>query len=343
MILCGFDNDRKSYHLPRNSIEPSEHLQSLIFPEIEAFLAANEDEVDDTPARTGFIKTLKWFRIVILQDSVILKERFPSWFVWKHPVFHSAEYKTFADQLKRSIISSETPAEHVLKQLAPAIMENIRVGNADLSSKLTSALVRSASDVTATIIVEGQSSRRAQSRFFSSLSEELSTCFRRIATTTSHENENMPSINDVFFGNYSVNQHLKRRRNENEASAELQSGDDMASETSHDSLDELEPPQHKMSRCVKTVKDLWREFYCGLGDGPAIITLEARWGTKWRQSEAESRFFQRRYKIISEINKLVTEGRFHSAEAAVEYMNNYQSTHKMSLHKLSAQISQGEL
>jgi hypothetical protein len=45
---------------------------------------------------------------------------------------------------------------------------------------------------------------------------------------------------------------------------------------------DLEPPKHHMSRTVKTVNDLWCEWTTGFGNGPSIMALDNRWGTRWR-------------------------------------------------------------
>jgi hypothetical protein len=53
---------------------------------------------------------------------------------------------------------------------------------------------------------------------------------------------------------------------------------------------------YKMSRGIKTVADLWREWSVGLSGGPAIQDLETRLGARWCESN-EQRFYNRRKKI----------------------------------------------
>ncbi|KMS67138.1 hypothetical protein BVRB_034210 [Beta vulgaris subsp. vulgaris] len=55
-----------------------------------------------------------------------------------------------------------------------------------------------------------------------------------------------------------------------------------------------------MSRGIRTVTDLWREWTEGLAGGPAVKDLIERLGTKWCQ-ENERRFLNRRRVIINAV------------------------------------------
>ncbi|OAD68055.1 hypothetical protein PHYBLDRAFT_69131 [Phycomyces blakesleeanus NRRL 1555(-)] len=60
-------------------------------------------------------------------------------------------------------------------------------------------------------------------------------------------------------------------------------------------------PQYKMNRIIVTVTDLWREYASGFNDSPSIQSLEAKYGTRWRQDRKESRYFSRRKEIYDAI------------------------------------------
>ena len=47
-------------------------------------------------------------------------------------------------------------------------------------------------------------------------------------------------------------------------------------------LEGAEPPKYRMSRAVKTVKDLWREWTVGFRGGLSVTALDNRWGSRWR-------------------------------------------------------------
>lgn len=70
-----------------------------------------------------------------------------------------------------------------------------------------------------------------------------------------------------------------------------------------------------MSRGVSTVRQLWTEWHEGIANQPSIESLERMYGTKWRSSTRESKFFSRRLYVIKYVRCLVRRGL--SAESAI--------------------------
>ncbi len=67
----------------------------------------------------------------------------------------------------------------------------------------------------------------------------------------------------------------------------------------------MEIPQYKMSRTIFTITDTWREWETGiLPEMLAVKTLEERYGTKWRRNPTETKFFNRRKRIIDAVDKI---------------------------------------
>jgi hypothetical protein len=88
--MTGFREERGSFYLPRAKIDPPESLQRQIWPEIDNWLAKYEefnpratDNAVERPdlAGAGFLRLLKYLRVVILQNSVVLRDLFPN-----HPI-----------------------------------------------------------------------------------------------------------------------------------------------------------------------------------------------------------------------------------------------------------------
>ncbi|OWZ22012.1 Short-chain dehydrogenase [Phytophthora megakarya] len=50
-----------------------------------------------------------------------------------------------------------------------------------------------------------------------------------------------------------------------------------------------------MNRKITSVRELWEEWHHGLMHQPSVEYLETKYGTKWRSSTKESKFFSRRY------------------------------------------------
>ncbi|KAK4206866.1 transcriptional activator of glycolytic enzymes-domain-containing protein, partial [Rhypophila decipiens] len=83
---------------------------------------------------------------------------------------------------------------------------------------------------------------------------------------------------------------------------------------------EAEPPKHSMSRAVKTVSDLWREWTTGLQGGPSITALDNRWGSRWRAGrQAEVQWYSLRLEVIREIRRVAGMRRT-SEETAVAFV-----------------------
>lgn len=89
-----------------------------------------------------------------------------------------------------------------------------------------------------------------------------------------------------------------------------------------------------MSRTIITVPDLWREWTVGLGNGPAVQTLEDSYGARWRPSQSERVFFSRRKVIIDEIR--TRERRGIGIQVAVEEVELIRQRGRLSLYRLWA-------
>eukprot|EP00644_Phytophthora_capsici_P019256 jgi/Phyca11/132436/e_gw1.166.12.1 len=63
-----------------------------------------------------------------------------------------------------------------------------------------------------------------------------------------------------------------------------------------------------MSRGISTVRQLWTEWHYGLANQPTIEYLEKTFGTKWRSSAKESKFFSRRLQVIKYVQSLERAG-----------------------------------
>lgn len=60
-------------------------------------------------------------------------------------------------------------------------------------------------------------------------------------------------------------------------------------------------PAYTMSRGLTRVLEFWREWHNGIGAEPSIESLEKTFGTKWRSSAREFKFYSRRNVIIQHV------------------------------------------
>ena len=71
-------------------------------------------------AGSGFLRLLRTLRVVPLQDSVILRQRFPLHPLWTDPLFNSEEYRRFAARVEDSLVDVVTPDELTMQKYWPA-------------------------------------------------------------------------------------------------------------------------------------------------------------------------------------------------------------------------------
>ncbi|KAE8266626.1 hypothetical protein A4X09_0g5726 [Tilletia walkeri] len=123
--LSGFSIIGEDYWLPRTVIDPPTTLSQQIFPWIEA-----KYEQVKTRSQTGgeadgaalqFLDMLTYVWVVLLQDSVLLREKIPSFPLWDHPPFNTAGFATFAQTLTQTINTTTSPFDISVTQLVPSL------------------------------------------------------------------------------------------------------------------------------------------------------------------------------------------------------------------------------
>src|SRR6267378_2034966 len=122
-----FLTDFREYYLPRARISPPDELLPLIWPKLdkwprEAFAYGRIEDM----AACAFTNLLLYLRQVILQDSVELRPLFPQNPVWTHEVFQHESYARFAEQARSELHAPEdAPWEIQLKRAYPDVVEAV--------------------------------------------------------------------------------------------------------------------------------------------------------------------------------------------------------------------------
>lgn len=93
-VLAGLEPQFELHILKRSSVDPSEDLQRMVFPWINAYLDGKKDFLR-TLAAQKFLVLLKHLRGVVLQDASILINRYPNHPVFDLPVFKSQNFLSF--------------------------------------------------------------------------------------------------------------------------------------------------------------------------------------------------------------------------------------------------------
>src|SRR5947207_15658632 len=110
-----------NYYLERECLATPESLQKLIFPLIEqtdAINKANDPNLQDI-ARRSFMELLRWFRIIILQDIVFIRDKFPDSSLWNHYIFRLPQFEEFATRLKIEVRHGDESRMVSISRIAP--------------------------------------------------------------------------------------------------------------------------------------------------------------------------------------------------------------------------------
>jgi hypothetical protein len=327
--MAGFEpSTQGNYYLPRAKILPPPSLVQAIWPWVDTWLAwfksygekadgdrndggnradDNQDKEEDRNdmAAQGFLRLLDQLRTILLQDSVLLREQFPRHPIWRDPIFIREDYREFAEQMRCSLLNTETPEEVRLQQALPAIAQRLNVVRQDVSQ------------------VIHEWGRKAQKQL-QEIGDHLNDIIAgRVAFTVRALDAPIPASLDP----------LQSQRPATSADLNGMSPLPGPFMSTLPNLDPFQPaPMYLLSRTIKTVPELWREWTCGLGDNPSVQSLEETYGAAWRPSQSERVMFSRRKVIIDEIYARNHGGT--PLSAAVEELELVRTRGRLSLYGL---------
>ncbi|KAG2229729.1 hypothetical protein INT48_002063 [Thamnidium elegans] len=113
-----------------------------------------------------------------------------------------------------------------------------------------------------------------------------------------------------------TNPHQYNRGTSEEATVILEVPRSLNNSEVSSSSSPVSPAQYKMKRNLVTINDLWQEYDVGLSGNPSIKSLEEEFGTKWRKSRTESKFFSTRLIVYKEVQKISRDDCISTEEAA---------------------------
>ena len=90
---------------------PSQELQRMIFPRIEesGIIAENLPTERQDVTTQSFLDLLQWFRVVLLQDVVILRQKFPLLPLWLKSPFNHPAFEEFSTRLLHEATHGNDP------------------------------------------------------------------------------------------------------------------------------------------------------------------------------------------------------------------------------------------
>lgn len=319
--MAGFEpSNQGNYYLPRAKIIPPTPLIQAVWPWVDTWLdwfksydeQANKGDKDDEKeedrndmAAQGFLRLLDQLRTILLQDSVLLREQFPHHPIWGDPVFVRKDYQEFAVQMKCSLSNTETPEEVRLQQALPTIAQRLNTIRQEVGQAINEW--------------GGKTQRQ-----FQEIGDHLDDIITgRVAFTIRALDMAVPASIDPF-------------------QSPLPEPLEPLLPPALSTLDPFQPaPVYLLSRTIKTVPDLWREWTCGLGNDPSVQSLEETYGAAWRPLQSERVMFSRRKVIIDEIYARNHHGGI-SLNTAVEEVELVRIRGKLSLYGLYQLLQKGK-
>lgn len=92
--MAGFSRDAGQFYLVRSTITLPNELLVKIFPQVDYWLERikKKEVLKASTVADGFLNFLVQMRVIFLQDSMIMRERFPDHSLWRDPLFQDELY-----------------------------------------------------------------------------------------------------------------------------------------------------------------------------------------------------------------------------------------------------------
>jgi hypothetical protein len=305
--IAGFSPIAGNYMLQRCAIEPPEELQNQLFTGINRY--EGEGDWEETLALDGFIRMLKWFRVVILQDMAAMWD-FPEMAdnpIRQHHIFQSAAFQEFKDRLQSAMEADEHPHDQILQQAVPLIAERI--------DQNTSFMRNQFNYLETTMNNQFQQLQRSLHNNVLSLFDGSVPLYIRAGSAPgSSQNGQAGGASSSSSDNVGI------------------AGDDQQQNQAR-SL--LSTRKLWMSRGLTTVHEVWAEYTQGI-DGVSIEQLDRDFNAQWRSYPAERKFYSRRSKLYNKIKAMIASGS--SVEFALDYLESVRVENNWTLNALQENI-----
>jgi hypothetical protein len=331
--IAGFPKEGKGYFLPRAQEVPEESLSSKVWPEADVWLQRMEsyhpDKADNEVVRldlagSGFLRLIRELRVILLQDSVVLRKRFPDHPLWKDSLFSCGEYLRFATRVESSLVNVVTPDELIMQKYWPA-----QEAVAKLRHEATFLELRALQTRVGTVLERlDQMERSSASLAPAPIWNQQGTTSICIGPTDRPgpvsapvfalhpQPPPQPSVSSPEAGGIQSMQMLQ----ESSSSSRIEPSQAVVQPPPPLLLDSQAPPmEYRMLRGSDSVLRLWTEWTLGLSGGPSIEALDRCWGARWRPG-GEAMFHSRRRKVIKDIRRRVEDGTARDERQAIDQL-----------------------
>jgi Centromere DNA-binding protein complex CBF3 subunit, domain 2/Transcriptional activator of glycolytic enzymes len=337
--MAGFSPSvQGNFYLPRAKVLPPRSLEQALWPWVDEWLAwfdsqeeeeEEEEEPEEFPATAeaykadkadrqdlagqGFLRLLQQLRIILLQDSVIMRREFPDHPIWTDPIFARGDYLAFAKDVELSLMEVEEPEEVRVRKALPALAERL--------STLHQGLTR---DINEWGAETKQKLDGIQLNLADLLQGRISITLHAAPLPTAAVSGPPTPASSAAMSFHSAPA--------SQPPTGASSPPPLPPLPPQHEQQQQQPPQYLLSRTISTVPQLWREWTVGFGGGPSVQGLEDMYGSRWRRKHSEQVFYGRRKVIIDEIRSRQARGT--ASGAAVEEVELVRQRGQMSLYQL---------
>ncbi|KAN0066630.1 Transcriptional activator of glycolytic enzymes domain containing protein [Elaphomyces granulatus] len=315
-VAAGFSERQGEYYLPRARISPPDELLPLIWPELDKWPreAFAHGRIEDMAA-CAFTDLLLHLRQVILQDSVELRPLFPQNPVWTHEVFQHESYARFAEQARSELhVPEDAPWEIQLKRAYPDVVEAV--------NRQTDTLQQGFHNIEASVNRQIESLRTSSRNQYESLRASLfPNPYMLSAAVPLQPPPLQPAVNPSTVPS-AINIPPAGQPQQAVVTPQLPPPSAVPPVAPS-------PPLYRMNRELRTVRQLWDEWFTGSNGRPSIDQLNQEWGSRWRMDSKEINFYSRRKVIIDEIFQRTVAGNWQAAVVEVESLRKGASLDKL--------------
>lgn len=293
----------------------------MIFPRLEEtrIKISMKPESEQDVATEAFLDLLEWFRIVILQDAVFLRAKFPSLKLWMSPPFNSPLFEDFAEHLLHEASHGQDPLFEKIANAQPLIARMMQDQHRNTLSTMSMYHQSTAAQITEVGI-------------------QLNTCLN-----------SMQPMAD-FMRRLSTPGGVQMRTQLNLLDNDAVVAATVAGEPQPVIAGHVEKPtddgnieQYRLDSGVTTITRLWEEYdkgivsKVGMPRGPSIRDLNAKFGAKWRAQENFRKAYTRRRHIWEAIIR-VSENLNTPPDRVAEKMERWRVNHHYSLQKVDRML-----
>ena len=306
-----------------------------------------KSERDQDIATRCFMNLLRWFRVILFQDAVFLRRKYPALNIWLKPIFNNPMFETFAQELLHETEHGETPHFVRISKAMPDLAHQLHEQHGNLMNTMSiyHQSILDESKQGHTVINDSNRQEHMLTRNvilqnlqpFLSVMTDLSGSGVTLHTQTSCETRvqlaDSNSIADILAG---IPQFdlitLQPSTSEEQAILAPISGLNLNSNSIE---------QYRLATHVKTVADLWTEYavgiphQTGLSVGSSIQQLDENFGAKWRTRDDCRKAYSRR-RHIWEIIKQASRNLNLVPEIIAEKMDRWRQNQGYTLNRLNS-------